>query len=176
MPMPLSISKYWEISYRCTTRHHPVSADFRFWVRRNRSFHISITGDGVWAHSCLIVKKRIWPENSIWWESIIGYLNINRVNYSRKITHKYLLCRTTSEYCHTYVRVAAFWQSVFQNLLKLNVDTGVTLQSLIIFSTINAKIPHHETRKISNPHVENKYHRFTLHKSMIFFNRGYTKM
>ena len=50
------ISKYWEISYRWVASHYPVWAGSRSWVRRHRSLHISITGDGVKAHSCLIFK------------------------------------------------------------------------------------------------------------------------
>ena len=135
------ISKYWEILYRCIATHYPMWAGSRSWVRRHRLLHISITGDGVRSHPCLIFKSRIWPENNICRNSlIICYWSIFRVNYSREITHKYLSCRTTWEYCHIYVRVAGFWQRVFQTLLHLNVHISVTLQhTLMIFSTINVK-------------------------------------
>ena len=50
------ISKYGEISCRCIAWHYPVWAGCRSWVRRHRSLHITITGDEVRAHSCLIFK------------------------------------------------------------------------------------------------------------------------
>ena len=41
-----TISKYWEISYRCIAWLYPVWAGSRSWVRRHRSLHISITAMG----------------------------------------------------------------------------------------------------------------------------------
>ena len=112
----------------------------------------------------------------MWWKGlIICYQNIIRVNYSRKITSKYLLCRTTWEYCHIYVRVAAFWQRVFQTLLNLHVRTGVTLWlTLMISSTENAKdlIMLHEKFQICILKINNIIWR--CKKSPITFGQGCT--
>ena len=48
---------------------------------------------------------------------MLCYLNIIRVNYSSKIAHKYVSCRTTWEYRHIFVRVSA---ALFSNLAKFD--------------------------------------------------------
>ena len=54
--------------------------------------------------------------------------------------HNYCTCRTTWEYRHIFVPIAAFWQRFFQTLLMLNIHLGVTVyHTLTIFFTINAK-------------------------------------
>ena len=169
------ISKYWEISYRCIARHYPVWAGFRFRVRRYSSLHISITVDGVRAHSCLIFKWRVWPENNICWKSlIICYWNTIRGNHSREITHKCLSCRITWEYRHIYVRVAGVLAARFSNLTTFELSHRRDVVTYIgdIFYN-KCKRPHHVTWKISNLYIENKYHYLTSQKKFrLLLNKG----
>ena len=56
------------------------------------------------------------------------------------ITHKYLPSHETRKHRHIIVRVAAFWQRVFQTLPNLDVHPGVAVyHTLKIFSIVNAK-------------------------------------
>ena len=83
----------------------------------------------------------------MWWKGlIICYENIIHVNYSWKITSKYLLCRTTWEYCHIYVRVAAFWQRVFLTKFACSHRCDAIKYTHDIFHN-KCKRPHHATRK-----------------------------
>ena len=136
------ISKYRGDFCGCITRHHPVWPGCRSWVSRHLSLHLSIRGDEVRVRSCLIFRYRNWPQkNNVYWKSIvICYKNIIPVDYCWPSLIKYLSSHETRKHRHIFVRVAAFWQRVFQTLPNLDVHPGVAVyHTLKIFSIVNAK-------------------------------------
>ena len=129
------------------TRHHPVRAGSRSWVSRHLSLHLSIRGDEVRVRSCLIFRYRIWPKKQCILENHSNLLwKYNSCRLLLPITHKYLSSHETRKHRHIFVRVAAFWQRVFQTLPNLDVHPGVAVyHTLKIFSIVNAKdllMPH----------------------------------
>ena len=141
------ISKYRGNFCGCITRHHPVWAGSRSWVSRHHSLHLSIRGDEVRVRSCLIFRYRIWPKKQCILEKHNDLLQkYNSCRLLLTITHKYLSSHETRKHRHIIVRVAAFWQRVFQTLPNLDVHPGVAVyHTLKIFSIVNAKdllMPH----------------------------------
>ena len=134
------ISKYRGNFCGCITRHHPVWAGSRSWVSRHLSLHLSIRGDEVRVRSCLIFRYRIWPKKQCMLEKHNNLLQkYNSCRLLLTITHKYL-SHETRKHRHIIVRVAAFWQRVFQTLPNLDVHPGVAVyHTLKIFSIVNAK-------------------------------------
>ena len=139
---------------------------------------ISITGDRVRARSwfniwiAYFTRKQYIPEK---YNNLLLEHKSCQSNYSRKITHKYISCRTTWKHRRIFIHVALYWQRVFLTLPNLNAHP--TRQCIIHLWYFPQQMPKTLSCKVKNLRSI-KWHditSFDLVKTMpITFEQGCT--